>query len=753
MQVTASTLVSSPEELCRTYQNCHEVLQELEQRHVQVYYNVDATKLDQFFFLEHITTNNKWHAILFQHPHLGVLNHIVVNTTTTNHNDNNNSVEVFQAQRHHVLLAHYFASAKECLVQPGGVIQVCLCGTQATTWRLEEAASRQGLVLLETHGTERPLHVWKCWNNIIYQQQWKSSSLNESDLSSPPTTASSWLEPLPAQKHYGAPRRYRNGRYGSRHSLGRYGYRHRRTHGDNFTGNFTDMNVTGSRHYIFTIRNDDNDDKKIDSNNTPVVAMEDRDSSSFPSTQEEGVRCGICNTWLEDESALQQHLQSPALPDPPLIEEEEAAIANINDDVDDDGSSGCDENSGSEDCTPAAVTAPQDQEDVNHESSDPDGQSDRIAAEHLLDRVKNPAHWEYSFAVTEEGMRVNDYLHQHVVTAGGRLSKQQAKRLVNAGRVFLNQQQVRDKSRILHANEHLVVMKEAFTASPSVETDVLPRQRTIDIVQELGDFVVVMKPRSMRAIGDFTPHTLERTFSREQGASYRCLSRMDSGCPGLCVLQRKENGAAPFRNIVVPLTQVYTVLVHGHVPEQWDRTSITAMLPSTRWWKNQKAKNRLATTAEGNQAMDPVVSSDEESDPPKQTMDDDDHQSALLSPMNIRCLERTKPDNFTPPLSTLRIATSCTSGGPCRRICSYLRGAGYPVVNDRKNQREYLCLPRSVRNRIKRKLCIGCYTVEMGCAEQLHNSMSTIIADVPDILRASFWQGHCESSTPSAQSG
>jgi hypothetical protein len=45
------------------------------------------------------------------------------------------------------------------------------------------------------------------------------------------------------------PRRYRNGKLGSKHFGGRYGYRHRRTHGEG--GGIADIDVSGSFHFVF----------------------------------------------------------------------------------------------------------------------------------------------------------------------------------------------------------------------------------------------------------------------------------------------------------------------------------------------------------------------------------------------------------------------------------------------------------------------------------------------------------------------
>lgn len=144
-----------------------------------------------------------WDAILFHHPHLGPIKD-----------------EQVHAHRHYVLLAHYFHSAKPCL-RPGGLVHVCLCGQQPQTWRVLEAAKRQGLTLVKQEYTTVPMSSW----------------------------LSPSMETAPVQSHYRAPWCYRNGKLGSKYFGGRYGYRHRRTHGEG--GGIADIDVSGSFHFVF----------------------------------------------------------------------------------------------------------------------------------------------------------------------------------------------------------------------------------------------------------------------------------------------------------------------------------------------------------------------------------------------------------------------------------------------------------------------------------------------------------------------
>jgi hypothetical protein len=48
--------------------------------------------------------------------------------------------------------------------------------------------------------------------------------------------------------------------------------------------------------------------------------------------------------------------------------------------------------------------------------------------------------------------------------------------------------------------------------------------------------VVLCSPVSMRTIGSFDAATLEQSFARQSNCSYKSLSKLDTGCSGLCVL-------------------------------------------------------------------------------------------------------------------------------------------------------------------------------------------------------------------------
>jgi hypothetical protein len=121
-------------------------------------------------------------------------------------------------------------------------------------------------------------------------------------------------------------------------------------------------------------------------------------------------------------------------------------------------------------------------------------------------------------------------------------------------------------------------------------------------------------------------------------------------------------------------------------------------------------------------------------------------------------------------MTTLQIVTSDPSSGS---ICHLLRQLGFPVVGDAFSKREYYTLKRSIRNRLKDKLCIGCFKVDIDQRygddnettqrpqqqqqqQQQHehkpasdDEVITITKDIPEKLSALYWErflGNARSS-------
>lgn len=633
LELVASTLLSSKEELVATYSNSEQVLTELKERGVQVLFGVDATNL-------HTTMNDdisniKWDAILFHHPHLG--------GSLENEQDH--------ANRHFALLAHYFASAKSVL-KPSGVVHVCLCGQQPQTWRVQEAAHRQGLKLQIKVSTTLPFETWLPVLN----------------------TAAS------VESHFPAPRRYRNGKLGSKHFLGRYGYRHRRTHGEQqqTNGNTTvDVNVSGSLHYVFEI------DTSINNDSTTQNGSNNE--------------CRVCGMTFDSEEELQQHYKAPALPDPVDFDNVVASKRKV------------DSNGASEE---QSTSDPLDTRGISRAEPSPDAVDDDV------DNAADDTAVFSSIVKSEhDGRRLKWYLRQLYGTSAG-ISKQQTELMIKEGRVLLNGAIVVDSGRILHAGDTIRVLPEPEFALKERYT---PTTR-VQIPYESDSIVVAFKPVGMRTIGSFSSQTLEMIVSSQCNGSFKAISKLDAGCAGLCVLQRSGNDETPH------VKHVFTALVHGHVPESWNGTSFLLDVEGMRRWRKGGGADKVI----GGTGF-----------PIDKTIDT---ESSVASGdcVEIQVVERTTAEPSIPPLSTVTITTSSTSGGLCNAICYLLRKRGHPVVNDRFCRNEYLTLPRSIRNLIKNRLCISCYQVELIVDE---NSGRIISVPVPDRLLASHWQSHCNAIT------
>eukprot|EP00957_Ditylum_brightwellii_P060266 4576537-Ditylum_brightwellii.AAC.1 len=206
--------------------------------------------------------------VMFNHPHLGTA-HL--------------ASEAFHASRHHALLSHYIHSASSCL-STNGIIHICLCGSQPTTWDVMGAAKRLGADLFYQVDTMQPMHNW----------------LLMGDNTTPNSTT---LVPNDILKHYPSPRRYRNGRLGSKHFLGKYGYRHRRTHGDLYVGGDDtngDMKVFSSVNILFqpSIRHITPSTKR-----QQQLKQDDKDNAAY--------QCFICHLKFQSKQELDLHYDSP----------------------------------------------------------------------------------------------------------------------------------------------------------------------------------------------------------------------------------------------------------------------------------------------------------------------------------------------------------------------------------------------------------------------------------------------------------
>jgi hypothetical protein len=678
VQVTASTLLPCEEDLIKTYpQSAPSNLQELRERKCEVFYGVDATQLHQYqhgFDSSTTTTatirKRKWDCIVFYHAHLG-------DDELRHHNN-----EGAHAERHYRLLAHYLASAASRVRRDDddednddhvGRVHLCLCGTQAETWRLRDAANAAGLLLVQEQSAQEPFH--KLWSS-------SSSKLN--------------LQACPPIPGWAASRRSRNGRAGSRDWLGKYGYRHRRTHGDGAEADAKDVDLTGSTHYLFAAG--------------PATKKEDTQGQLVNTAALASFECHICGMKCANSAEVQAHLQAPALPD--VVSQPakgtQRPISDISQSTDERPNSGIGSSKLAEN-TPVhsdVLAAVQTESDVVD-----DGSTTSITTATATATTTTGGLQTVVVSPHNEGKRLRWYI-QHCMPPPKR-SKKVCELLVKDGHVFLDGQKTEDTGRILRTGVE-VSIRLVDASSGSQKLTVLANAPTIRIVTSWSpSLTVVWKPVSMRTIGCFDASTLEQSFARQSDCSYKSLSKLDTGCSGLCVLQKQEISNESFS-----IRHTFTALLHGHVPLEWIAGEVSVELPmdAMRRWR-------------------------------KRALDESDKCSlSSKTPAQIRCSEQTDsdPSQGIPKLSTVTISTDSEASGLGSVISFYLRKAGYPVVGDRFAGTEYLSLPRPMRNRIKHRLSIGCTRVEC-------HTVYVTEETAPVKWQARYWQDFCNSPSSASK--
>jgi hypothetical protein len=675
IDLTASTLVESSEELSLTYSNAAANETELEKTWgASILFHVDATRLEKTSSLKTSSSSSssssstsKFDLILFNHPHLG---------------DSTLAVsEKLHAQRHYSLLCHYFHSAKRFLEDHHGRIHVCLCGTQAITWDLYKAANRNGLTLICQQGTEAPVDSWMFHGNAV---------LNDHTIS-----------PAPVQKHYPCPRRYRNGKLGSKHYLGKYGYRHRRTGGDLFRGNDNDMSVHQSVNYVFECR----DGKGNMTNDDDTASM----------MRVDGFVCEICGIEFENACLLEKHLDSPAIPDIMT----NGSVSHPNE---------LKESASRRDTT---ITSSLDTcGQINHEMYR--GPLDRrlILAEETVDRKFDST--RIKWLCRQKDFSLSDYI----------VSKKQCVDAISQGRIYVNGVVALDSGRIVKEKD-VITLIDSTANHPNQSVSTMQKSaaeenlgcRIIEEIplqkdQTVPYLVIVYKQVGVRVIGSFSPQTLEMITKRlvegrssgVESLSCTPLSKLDTGCAGLCVFlmgsKEKDIGVEPN----VQITYKFTALVHGRVPEEW-RLGVYVKLPrnASRIWKRQNNDKDL------NEILSCIAGADIDNH-------EDIENSIFITSKDGHSY--CDGNNSSTSIETLEISSKYGSGKVVNTISFILRKMGYPVVNDRFCKREFAVLPRRMRNILKQKICIGCYSI---CLD-LNGVQREIKIEPHRRIQASFWR-------------
>jgi LmbE family N-acetylglucosaminyl deacetylase len=651
VSLTATVLEASPEEHFQAFPDAP--LQELQERGVSVLYGVDATQLHQ----QSAVATTCWDVVSFHHPHLG--------QRTLMEGQEKEHVE-----RHHQLLCHYLFSAS----QISDLVHVCLCGTQPETWKLLEAANQQNLTLIKTVSTAAPFaRIWTTTSTLEEKSSGDDDNQKDKEESMP--------EPSPALSGFAAPRRYRNGKLGSRHFLGKYGYRHRRTEGDLYTGNSQDMNVSMSLHYVF--------------------AKSEHDTMESEKGTPNENACFICGCVFESTAVLEHHLLAPARPD---FTRQKS-----------NGGPSERQNSPAEPVTSSKRDLPS---STLRELS----QFQQL----MTTTVPEDCHQK----------RLRWFLQHHTIQG---LSKRCAGSIIQKGLVLVNDAVALDKSRILQTGDQVMLLQDSSSVSPcEVPTGPTGQSLNIEVFHRSPslDTVVVWKHAGMRTKGDFTG-TLESVTSQHEGKQYRSITSMETSCPGFCILVGARHSG--LTSHLLPPRYYVTVLVHGKVPIQWYPSKTFFIRKEAKW----REKRRRTKKKDGCEEEEEVSSVNEVLS----------QISIVVTPLETALL-CDPVDGSTASLSTLQVLTTDPSSGS---LCQFFRNACYPVVGDTFCKKEYLTLKRSIRNRLKDNLCLGCYKIEIeGLLGKVENDVTTVQRVVPEKLSAKHWGRFLEDqmiSKPSLKSG
>ena len=733
VKVTASVLETDHEELLRTYPDTADCLKELEEQDVNVHFGVDATQLHRYrdLFSKHDNAcddDNIFSLVSFHHPHLGLASLL----------SGDEEAEAVHAERHHRLLCHYFYSASRI----AKTVHVCLCGTQPDTWRILDAASKQNLELVRTLRTAAPFSLLWCEDHN--DENGDVGVGNDSHIPAGKGSDNHGRgrvidQANPALPHFTVARRYRNGKLGSRHFLGKYGYRHRRTEGQRYNGSSADCSVHGSVHFLF--RKSRSGEASLAGPQT-TAKQENRSSSSHhgreqiplspaqPSSHSLATStaisfaCEICNAEFQSLARLAEHHQTPARP--------EVALTSI------------------QDVKHVHVADLQRKNNANSSRKIYDSEGSRLRTSTSTDARHNPTMLLPSkIAAPSKAMNVPDdcvgkrlkwFIHKHI----DGLAKRRAESMIRAGSVRINEVAVVDSGRILKTGD-TVSIGIASLLSTSAESGVPPTNIQVEFRCEAADsslvssarYVVVWKPSGMRTKGRFSG-TLEDVISIQEKERYTCISHgIETSMYGLCVLScRSTNDHTEICHELGSLVRhTLTALVHGRVGKDWWPSRKASLEINSKWRAKRRRKGPIQDEDGATHDSQPVKTFDIEI-VPKET-------SFLEAPtggqenINVEIHQGTT-------LSTVEIITSHPSTSS---ICHFLRQAGHPVVGDSYSSKEYLSLRRSIRNRIKDKLCMGCFKVELlllsernqtGDSEKKQDG-KVVERPVPDKLSARFW--------------
>lgn len=451
------------------------------------------------------------------------------------------------------------------------------------------------------------------------------------------------------------------------------------------------MNVAGSMHYVFQLGA---------SCERKVFEEEEEANISGEAT------CSICGAHFPSKQSLHDHYSAPATPQ----------WAEMSNQV----SSGVAVSGKSQNSSSCSDTSNQDarieEESCGHLPIDRPKLA--LASQDFVGKTKD----EIKVTPNDAGKRLRQFL-QH----NRKLSKRQAEMAVQNGTVWIDGVQAPDSSRVVQTGMVIQIVSDD-SKTDSANTASLD---SVKLLHQHDTFVVVNKPSGMRTKGAMVG-TLEYMVSQQQGSNYECLSKLDTSCSGLCVLIPQ----ASLKHATLPeILHSMLVLVHGRVPDNWFPQFQHSVLLQ-RKWKNKKRKHDVVGEANDSECGDTTIS-----------------DSSLIT---IIPLERTTPisastisaTDSSSCLSTVRIETEYPSAAS---VCQWMRLLGYPVVGDVNCHKEYLTLKRSIRNRIKNKLCITCYQVQwqdQSTSREVQYPIGN--PPIPEKLSAVYWESNFTLSDSTA---
>eukprot|EP01045_Picozoa_sp_COSAG04_P011010 COSAG04_NODE_695_length_11066_cov_14.905352_1_plen_362_part_00 len=338
-------------------------------------------------------------------------------------------------------------------------------------------------------------------------------------------------------------------------------------------------------------------------------------------------------------------------------------------------------------------------------------------------------------------MRLRSWARRDADFGPGLRSKSQLARAVSEQRLLVNSEPA-EPARILRQGDLVELLSLGCATSPPPP----PKQRLCQParLEQLGEHTAVCwKPRGMRACGAFAG-TLQSSLPSllppqpDPGLEgfdpqLVMVSRLDSGCAGLCLVARTRAGLEQLQAAASAgeLIHTFIALVHGRAPEEWASSEVRLQLPpeeesttSQRQRRNAKARQRAAAASAGAQASaagptDPARAADE-----------------AAEYVAVHC-EGTTNFSGGSCLSTLRLACGERSGRLCAALCATLRRAGHPIVGDRYAGSCAASLPRACQlgSLGKQKLmltCVGVSTSTSGGGVQAEIA-------APSLFRAEHW--------------